>query len=150
VAVPDEEIPSRGGNLDPRECLPLLATQQIGRLVVAGNTPFVIPLNYVLQDGAILIRTDGGSVASRAAAGPAVFEVDQVHPTEHAGWSVVVHGPLEDVTDELDRDPERRPELDAWAPGPKDRWLRLVIEEVSGRWVWGKHLVRGTDDRGYL
>jgi nitroimidazol reductase NimA-like FMN-containing flavoprotein (pyridoxamine 5'-phosphate oxidase superfamily) len=150
VAVPDEEIPARGGKLDPEDCVPLLATQQVGRLVVAGEAPLVVPLNYVLQDGAILIRTDGGSIASCAKSGTAVFEVDQVDSTQHAGWSVVVHGPLEDVTDELDRHPERRPELDAWAPGPKDRWLRLAMDEVSGRWVSGKRVLRDTDDRGYL
>jgi hypothetical protein len=37
-----------------------------------------------------------------------------------------------------------------WAPGPKDRWLGISVDEVSGRWVRAAQPTTDPDGHGYL
>jgi nitroimidazol reductase NimA-like FMN-containing flavoprotein (pyridoxamine 5'-phosphate oxidase superfamily) len=137
-------------DLDRGHCLALLATQRIGRLVLPGPDPFVAPINYVVVDEAVIYRSDEGSPAAGAHGSRVVFEVDVVDEGEHAGWSVVVRGTVEDVTDLLKSDLDWHERLAPWAPGPKDRWLRVDIEEVTGRLLLGAEQPSAMDPRGYL
>src|SRR6188472_271788 len=81
--------------LDRATCLMLLTTQHVGRLILGGDDPTVIPLNYAVAAGAIRIRTEDGGRASAGTGQPVVFEVDMVDARTHSGWSVVVRGRLE-------------------------------------------------------
>ena len=87
--------------LGARECVELLATQVIGRVaVVVDGRASVFPVNYVLDHGHIVFRTDEGTKLDAARAGATVtFEVDRSDPMYHTGWSVMATGPLEAVTD---------------------------------------------------
>lgn len=82
--------------LDVEECLQLLARRRFGRLAVDDDHgPVILPVNYRLQDGMILIRTATGTkldAADRQAA--ATLEVDDVADDGDAGWSLVVRGRL--------------------------------------------------------
>lgn len=79
------------------ECRRLLAEMArddgVGRLGIATDrAPVVIPVNFGLSDGRILIRVGTGS-SSQAAAGHLVaFEVDHVDPVVGTAWSVLVRG----------------------------------------------------------
>jgi nitroimidazol reductase NimA-like FMN-containing flavoprotein (pyridoxamine 5'-phosphate oxidase superfamily) len=146
----DHQADAQQRVLDSTNCLLLLGSQHVGRLVLPGDVPFIVPVNYAVIDGSVHFRTDAGSVASRAGGGIAVFEVDVVDETGHAGWSVVVRGVLEDVTASASVPDEWRSRLEPWAPGPKDRWMRLSIEEMTGRWVRGEQVPWAPDARGYL
>jgi uncharacterized protein len=148
--MPDDAQPAELRELDRDACLTLVATQQVGRLVLAGDVPFVVPVNYVLADGALLFRTDSGSRAAATHGEVVVFEVDVVDAVGHAGWSVIVRGAAEDVTERAAADSDLRNRLAPWAPGPKDRWMRVSMEEVTGRWVRGAAQPWAPDERGYL
>ncbi len=137
--------------LDRAACLALLGSQQIGRVVLPGAEPFVVPVNYTLVDELVVFRTDVDSHAASAAGTSIAFEADAIEAASEAGWSVVVSGRLEDVSEQVAGDGRFGQVLEPWAPGPKDRWLAVHIASISGRWVHGDdgrstHL----DERGYL
>jgi hypothetical protein len=136
--------------LDRGACLVLLTSQQVGRLVRPGDMPFVAPVNYVVVDESVVYRSDEGSSAALVHGEAVVFEVDAIDDHEHGGWSVVIRGTAEDITDTATTDPELRGRLDTWAPGPKDRWLRITVTEMTGRWLRGAEQPSPLDERGYL
>jgi nitroimidazol reductase NimA-like FMN-containing flavoprotein (pyridoxamine 5'-phosphate oxidase superfamily) len=136
--------------LDRRTCFVLLTSQQVGRLVRPGDMPFVAPVNYVVIDDSVVYRSDEGSSAARVHGEAVVFEVDAIDGQKHGGWSVVVRGTAEDITDAAYTDSDLRDRLDTWAPGPKDRWLRIAVREMTGRWLRGAEQPSPLDPRGYL
>lgn len=87
--------------LAERDCVELLASQVVGRVaVVVEGRANVLPVNYILDNGYIVFRTDEGTKLDAARAGAEVtFEVDKSDPLYHTGWSVMATGRLESVTD---------------------------------------------------
>ena len=78
--------------IDPDECRKLLASDDVGRLVVVHDgTPFVFPVNYALDEGAIVFRTAPGT---KLTPGPgARWPSRSARSTSpRTGWSVVVTG----------------------------------------------------------
>jgi nitroimidazol reductase NimA-like FMN-containing flavoprotein (pyridoxamine 5'-phosphate oxidase superfamily) len=121
-------------DLAERECVELLATQVVGRIaVVVDGRASVFPVNYVLDRGHIVFRTDEGTKLDAARAGATVtFEVDQSDPIYHTGWSVMAIGPLEAVTDPDDLGRVRGLPVRAW--GRRGHyWVRMPIASISGR-----------------
>lgn len=123
--------------LDRQACLDLLATRRIGRLafLYRRGVPLIVPVNYELDDDAVLIRTGPGPKMQAAERRDMVsFEVDDIDERGHRGWSVVVTGKLGRV-----RGPEtsRRRQPQPWAPGPRAHLLRLPLSRVEGRWLTG-------------
>ena len=124
------------GVMEEQECLELLRRASVGRVAVSiGAVPAVFPVNFgVLDDGGIVFRTGTGTKLDAAMRNAVIaFEVDEVDPLYHEGWSVLVVG----VADEL-RDPESVERalgmpLAAWAPGLRDHLVCLRPEMVSGR-----------------
>lgn len=118
------------------ECLRLLATGDVGRVVVIeGGGPLIFPVNYVLDGEDILFRTGGGTKLQRGPGRTACFEVDEIDRTTHSGWSVVIVGRLEEVTplDGPGYERARALSIEPWAPGPKAHLLRLVSSRITGR-----------------
>lgn len=121
------------------ECWDLLRSTTVGRVaVVDGTMPDVFPVNYRVHGGEIVIRTEAGTKLAAATLMPAVaFEIDEIDPARHAGWSVVVKGrgrepfTLEELMalDDLGLQP--------WAAAPKSRWLAITPESITGRRVGG-------------
>ncbi|MCW4352432.1 pyridoxamine 5'-phosphate oxidase family protein [Hoyosella sp. YIM 151337] len=116
-------------------CLSLLGSEHVGRLAyVDGSAPVIRPVNYYLADEhSIIIRTHYGSSFSGLKGAPVSFEIDKVDNAQGSGWSVVVTGTAEPITD-IDElvvaaDPRYRP----WAPGEKGQFLRIRVAQISGR-----------------
>jgi two-component system, NarL family, response regulator DevR len=82
-------------------CLRLLATATLGRVGVSVDAlPRVLPVNFRFDGGRILIRTGTGTKLDAAADNAVVaFEVDEIDPVAHTGWSVVVTGMARELTD---------------------------------------------------
>jgi nitroimidazol reductase NimA-like FMN-containing flavoprotein (pyridoxamine 5'-phosphate oxidase superfamily) len=116
------------------ECLELLGRAQVGRVVFTmGALPAVVPVTFALQDAAILTRTAADTRLAKAAKGAVLaFQVDELDAASRTGWSVVVTGVAELVTD---TDERRRLDglLEPWAPGERDVFIRVPLTMVSGR-----------------
>ena len=119
------------------ESLRLLADHDVGRLVVVEeHRPLVFPVNYVLDGDAVVIRTGTGTKLYGATRSEVSFEVDDLDRATRTGWSVVLTGVAQEVTD-LDR-PDlvgrlRDISIEPWAPGDKPTLLRLAPATVTGR-----------------
>lgn len=96
----------------------------------------VLPVNYVLQEDTTTIRTDTGTkLDATERAAPACFELDEVEEEHGTGWSVVVRGPLVEVTgpDELDRVLAAAPT--PFAAGERIHVVQLFPTAITGRWL---------------
>jgi len=117
------------------ECALLLAAGSVGRVGVSQSAlPVVLPVNYAVLDGDIVIRTGAGTKLDAALAGAVVaFEIDSVDPIYHEGWSVLVQGRAHEVVDPDELKRARALPLEPWAAGGRDRFVRIATERMSGR-----------------
>lgn len=134
------EAEHRGVNeiaeLTRHECELLLRAGVFGRMVFPGpRGPEIVPVNYVATADAVLVRTAPGTLLDRCADGATlVFEVDHVDYERWHGWSVVVRGRGEALTeDQLSADERRIPGPPRWVPRAAESWIRLRWDELSGR-----------------
>jgi hypothetical protein len=125
--------------LTREDCLRLLAATQLGRIVitVAGwEQPVIRPVNYVFDESSqsVLIRSAPGSklhALLRSAA--ATFEIDGSDPARRTGWSVIISGVIEEITNPAELRRIDGNGLEPWAPGHHGRWIRIRANTVSGR-----------------
>ncbi len=119
--------------------------------IYEGN-PYVIPMNYYLDDSTIYLFTTEGSKSRALDANPAVcLQVEEIHDLEH--WrSIVVTGRAVRIKDEPDlerivqlvktRNPKLSPALnrtwtDAWGRGNVIEIYRIDPIEMTGRTTQG-------------
>ena len=123
--------------LSTDECLQLLGTHTFGRLAFmdrVGVLPMILPVNYVLYADRITFRTGAGSKLGNAIRGePVAFEVDGLDPVDRTGWSVVVRGHAQVVSDALELAALWETPLEPWAPGAKHIHVRVAPNQISGR-----------------
>jgi uncharacterized protein len=125
-------------NLSREECLRLLRAHpvHVGRVGLndVDGQPLVLPVNYRLDGEAIVFRTEPGSLLDQQAGGHRVaFEVDEVDPAWEDGWSVLVKGTVERITDEAEQDRLDDLGLRPWAPGDRTVYLRVPADMITGR-----------------
>jgi nitroimidazol reductase NimA-like FMN-containing flavoprotein (pyridoxamine 5'-phosphate oxidase superfamily) len=120
--------------LDRDGCASLLGTQRIGRVGLATPAPMVLPVQYAMLDGDVVFRTAPGEKLIAAVLGRTVaFEIDDFDVSAMTGWSVVVVGPAEEVTDREELARMRELDLHPWAGELRDRFVRIRAEEMTGR-----------------
>ncbi|OKJ13585.1 pyridoxamine 5'-phosphate oxidase family protein [Kitasatospora sp. CB01950] len=115
------------GELDVAECWDRLGASGLGRLARTGpDGPVVRPVGYVVHDRTVLYRTNPDGALAPDAGREVAFEVDRADPDLREGWSVLMIGPLDYVTE---------PDLLAELPQPPahGRWVRLTPTTVTGR-----------------
>lgn len=118
------------------ECLGLLATASVGRVgLLVDLRPEILPVNYALDGETVLFRTAEGTVLTQASMAVVAFEVDRLDEVDHSGWSVLVQGVADDIGDAIDPTSERlrRLTLVTWAPGTRQRWVRITPNKITGR-----------------
>jgi nitroimidazol reductase NimA-like FMN-containing flavoprotein (pyridoxamine 5'-phosphate oxidase superfamily) len=125
--------------LDRAECLRLLAEGDVGRIAVTvpdWPQPVIRPVNYVFDQSSqsVLIRSGVGSkLHAVICAARAAFEIDGIDPVGRAGWSVIIHGVCEEITNPAELKRIDGLGLEPWAPGHKGQWIRIRANTVSGR-----------------
>jgi nitroimidazol reductase NimA-like FMN-containing flavoprotein (pyridoxamine 5'-phosphate oxidase superfamily) len=131
--VPDKQF----DELTRADCLNRLGKHHLGRLAFidkVGVMPLIMPVNYLLDHDTVVFRTDAGSKLDAAIRGaPVAFEVDEVDEQRRTGWSVVVSGHAEEVTDPSELARLRDSPLVPWAPGPKANYVRVRPGPITGR-----------------
>ncbi|MFJ1967117.1 helix-turn-helix domain-containing protein [Streptomyces sp. NPDC087903] len=121
--------------LSRTECGDLLSTHGVGRLAVpTASGPVIVPVNYSVIDGTIVLRTARGATPSLAADCSVAFEIDGIDDAFSQGWSVLVRGHARVVTDVGEaRRLESRVHSTPWAGGRRDMWVRIDPYAVTGR-----------------
>ena len=111
----------------------------VGRVgFVVDGLPLILPVNYLADEESIVFCTEPGTKLSALGGGaPVVFEVDDSRPLFHAGWSVVVKGTAREISDEEELDELRRGPLHSWATRSSEHWVRISMDEVTGRRIPG-------------
>jgi nitroimidazol reductase NimA-like FMN-containing flavoprotein (pyridoxamine 5'-phosphate oxidase superfamily) len=117
------------------ECLALLASVPVGRIIYTRRAlPAVELVNFALDQGDIVIRTDrGGKLAAATRGAVVAFEADQLDLDTRSGWSVTAVGPSSEVTDPGDLARLRTLGLRPWAPGERDHFIRVSPVMLNGR-----------------
>jgi nitroimidazol reductase NimA-like FMN-containing flavoprotein (pyridoxamine 5'-phosphate oxidase superfamily) len=120
--------------LSTEECMSRLASVPFGRVVFTERAlPAIRPVNHLVDDGNVIIRTNlGTGVGSAARRGTVVaYEADAIDAGTRTGWSVVVTGMAQVVTDP--RDLARYQDLlDPWVDGDRNSVVRIPAELVTG------------------
>ncbi len=116
------------------EALDLLRTQAVGRLAyVVDGKPRILPLNYIVHQGAVTFRTAYGELLDAIHQRDVVFEADHVEDARRTGWSVIVHGLAEEIWRGEELEIVRRLPLRPWAAGERDHYVRIVSKRITGR-----------------
>jgi uncharacterized protein len=128
-------------------CLQMLAAASggVGRIAVSVSPPMIRPVNYAFDERtqSVVFRSALGSkLREGLSSGTAAFEIDGADPVERTGWSVIIVGEAEEVTDPAEIDRLEGLELEPWAPGPRTHWVRIRATSASGRRIidreiWG-------------
>jgi nitroimidazol reductase NimA-like FMN-containing flavoprotein (pyridoxamine 5'-phosphate oxidase superfamily) len=117
------------------ECLTLLASVPVGRIIYTRRAlPAVELVNFALDEGDIVIRTDrSGKLAAATRGAVVAFEADQVDLADQSGWSVTAIGPSREVTDPGELARMRTLGLRPWAPGERDHFICISPVMLNGR-----------------
>ncbi|MGQ0520560.1 MAG: pyridoxamine 5'-phosphate oxidase family protein [Actinomycetota bacterium] len=133
-------------DLPPEECLGLLRAHEVGRLAVGvpGEAPLVLPVNYVVDGETVVFRSGPGSKLRAMRGTPVSFQLDQIDPVHHTGWSVLLRGRAYETT----RWETGHLDVEPWVPEGRDHWIRVVPDDISGRRIRAPE--RFVDLGGYL
>jgi hypothetical protein len=121
------------------ECLRRLAATSIGRVVVSvpgWDHPMIRPVNYLFDESSqsVLLRAALGSkLHALLGSARAAFEVDGTDTAGRVGWSVIILGVCEEITDTAELRRVEALGLEPWAPGTQGHWIRIRLNTVSGR-----------------
>ena len=122
--------------LDRRACLERLGSIAIGRVAWTTSSGAVValPVNFVLDDETIVFGTGRGDKLTAVQEGRRIsFEADDVEKAVHTGWSVLVTGTAEVVESPQQMQRIAELHLDTWDLLPDPCYVRLRIDEVTGR-----------------
>jgi nitroimidazol reductase NimA-like FMN-containing flavoprotein (pyridoxamine 5'-phosphate oxidase superfamily) len=133
--LPAPELAQQGDLvvLSPEECMKLLMTRSTGRLayIARAGVPDIVPVNYLVHQREILIRSGPGPKLQAAQRRDMVaFEVDDIDEVSHNGWSVVVIGRAAQLV------PQRAALMElpeSWASGPRWHTLSISPTRIAGR-----------------
>lgn len=115
----------------------LMGTVPVGRIVYTRQAlPAVELVNFTLDDGDIIVRTDASGKLAAATRGAVVaFETDSIDLSGHTGWSVTIVGQARAVIDGEEIHRLEQAEVIPWAPGKRDHFIRISPTIVNGRRV---------------
>ena len=123
------EVPSR------EECLELIRHRPLGRLAIhTGAIPAIVPVNFVLTEDGIVVRTSPGTKLDQAIRNAVVaFEVDDYDVQRHTGWSVNVVGIARELTDPAQVAAAEHLPIPQWGPGERSHFVCIGLDVVTGR-----------------
>ena len=94
----------------------------------------IFPVNFVLHELSVLLRTAGGTKLDSLLKEPTVaFEADHFDYFERTAWSVVVKGHAALVEDHDELFGLLNVEIDTWQPDRKPFFVRITPTSTTGR-----------------
>ena len=121
--------------LTAAECRRLIAPGGVGRIAFGTLLgPLVVPVNFAVLAGTVVVRTAEGTVIDGHAGEQAALEVDHIDEALCQGWSVLVRGLAHRVAHPAEL---HRLQADAavwpWPGGEREVYVRIVPSQVTGR-----------------
>ena len=134
--------------LNREECRQLLSTRSLGRIGVTVNAlPVVLPVNYQLVNGELIIQTERVSRLAAATHETVVaFEVDDIDDDGAVGWSVAITGIANEVTNQDVIAQLRLLPFTRWVRSENDRYVAISLDLMAGRRLHGRHDREGARD----
>jgi uncharacterized protein len=131
-------------NLD--EALALLGTVPVGRIAITDEAlPVILPVTFVMDGPDVIIRSVAGSKLAAATHGAVVaFEADDVDRTAKTGWSVMIVGIAQHVTDTADIAQLARLGLEPYVDRAP-HYIRIRATRITGRRLTGRRAGARTD-----
>jgi nitroimidazol reductase NimA-like FMN-containing flavoprotein (pyridoxamine 5'-phosphate oxidase superfamily) len=126
--------------LGREQCLRLLAGGSAGRIAVneAGWPPLIRPVFYLFDEPSqsIIFRSaEGSKLTSLLRSERVAFEIDGFDAVARAGWSVIVIGPVEEITS--------AEELERLRDAPPGTWVGAAhVMRIRATVVTGRRLER--------
>jgi nitroimidazol reductase NimA-like FMN-containing flavoprotein (pyridoxamine 5'-phosphate oxidase superfamily) len=130
------DSPRQMKELTRQEAMRRLGSVQVGRVVFTAHAmPAIRPVNHLVDDGQVIIRShEGSAIVTAASAGPGTvvaYEADEIDPGSRTGWSVVVTG-LARLVDEPAQTARYQQALQPWVAGQMDYLIRIDPQVVTG------------------
>ena len=119
------------------ECERLLAEHKAGRVGLnAPAGPLILPVTYAYHAKTIVFRTSPYGVLSSLGLHTRVaFEIDDIDEERESGWSVLVLGSAERVTQEHTLSSLWTDGPVPWAEGTRNMFIMITPETITGRTV---------------
>jgi nitroimidazol reductase NimA-like FMN-containing flavoprotein (pyridoxamine 5'-phosphate oxidase superfamily) len=119
-----------------QQALDKLANAELGRVVFTQHAmPAIRPVNHVLLDGRVVIRShDDSAITARADHGRGsvvVYEADEIDPRTRTGWSVTVTG-LARLVEDPALIARYQEILRPWVAGTMNSVITIDAEFVAG------------------
>ncbi|CAN5422331.1 pyridoxamine 5'-phosphate oxidase family protein [Microbacterium sp.] len=121
-------------HLTTAECWRLMESSSLGRLAVEGTegVPDLFPVNFIVHDGSVYLRSAPGLKLMDIAARPGVaFEIDGQDPLSH--WSVVIKGTARRLDSDAEIHESGVEKLGSASPAAKQDFIRITPDSVTGR-----------------
>ena len=127
--------------LDEPECMQLLTTARIGRLVYNSRYGLVaVPSEYKIHEGSIVFRTyqtlyteEDLRTGIAYAEYKVALEVDQTDPEARLGWVVLVQGAAHHIDTEAERAEVAYLGLESWVEGEREHFIRVFPSQIGGQ-----------------
>jgi nitroimidazol reductase NimA-like FMN-containing flavoprotein (pyridoxamine 5'-phosphate oxidase superfamily) len=142
-ASPGSGVSARGvvERLDEPECMELLSTAKIGRLVYNSRYgPVAVPSEYKIHEGSIVFRTyrtlfteEDLRTGIAYAEYKVAMEVDQTDPETREGWVVLVQGAAHHIDTEAERAAIAGLGLESWVEGEPEHFIRVNPSQIGGQ-----------------
>jgi nitroimidazol reductase NimA-like FMN-containing flavoprotein (pyridoxamine 5'-phosphate oxidase superfamily) len=131
------ESTSHFAELSRSECERELAAHRTGRVGLNAPTgPQILPVTYNWYAGKVVFRTSPYGVLSALERHTRVaFEIDDIDEQRETGWSVLVLGSAERITQEYTLSSLWSDGPVPWASGTRNLFIAITPDTISGRTV---------------
>jgi nitroimidazol reductase NimA-like FMN-containing flavoprotein (pyridoxamine 5'-phosphate oxidase superfamily) len=126
-------------DLGEAECMELLGTERVGRLVFTSRYgPTALPVVYMIDAGSLVLGTWSRIFDEDLRTGIAhadyhvAVEADQIDAQAHEGWIVLVRGAAHHLDTVAERAPAIGAGLEPWVEGIPPHFIRVNPTSISG------------------
>ena len=128
-------------SLNEAECMELLSSERIGRLIYGSRYgPVALPSEYKIREGSIVFRTYQMTFTEedlRTGIAHAEYqvsvEVDRTDPEAREGWVVLVRGTAHHIDTDAERASIGDIGLQSWVEGEPEHFIRVDPIYVGGQ-----------------
>jgi uncharacterized protein len=131
----DKPLTGSFAELSEHDCKELLSQHTAGRVgLMAGDGPQILPVTYQYRNGSVIFRTSPfGPLAGLVRRTSVAFEIDNIDEENKSGWSVLVLGFAEALTDDYLLTSAWETGPVPWADGVRNLFIEIKPRKISGR-----------------